>query len=136
MALDIHGHKTTLTVAGTAIGEIFNISGPNKTRGTVDTTAFDSADSTKTYEALQYSDAGELTIDLKYDGTTGATNPATLLRTVYDGNSNVQWVMTFGQEGGIFTCSGHITALGHAIPLDDKVTQSVSVKLTGAGAWT
>ena len=126
---DVHGHGTTLTVGGTTVGEIFNISGPDKTRQTVDTTSFDSTGSTREHTPLRFSDSGEVTLDLKYNADA-ATNASQILRGVYKDNENVEFVMTLSNAETL-TFDGHITALGHSIPLDDKVTQSVSVKLTG-----
>jgi len=131
---DVHGHGTTLTIGGTAVGSITGITGPNKSRATVDVTSFDSTSRTREYEALRYADSGELTIDLKYDASTATNSPAKILRAAYTGNANSAIVITLSNSE-TFTCDGHVTALGHAIPLDDKVTQSVSIKLTGQGVW-
>jgi len=132
---DVHGHGTTLTVGGTAVGSVLSITGPNKTRQTVDVTSFDSPNRTREHAALRYADSGEAAIELKYVASTATSSPAKILNAVYEASSNVAFVFTMS-DAKTCTVSGHITALGHEIPLDDKVTQSVSVKFTGAQVWS
>jgi hypothetical protein len=130
---DVHGHGTTLTIDGDTVGEITNITGPNRTRGTADATSFDSASATREYVALRYRDEGELTLDLKYNAD-GATDSARIVRVLYKSGETVSVVITLSNDE-TFTCDGFVSGVGHTIPLDDKVTQTVSIKLTGQATW-
>jgi predicted secreted protein len=72
-------------------------------------------------------DAGECTADVVYDGTTVASFLAAQL------TQTAQTVTVTFPDSGTWTASGFITSLGHSISYDDKVTQSVGLKFTGAG---
>lgn len=130
MSTGIHGHGASLTIAGTAVGNINTISGPNLTRDSIDISTMDSG--TKHREFIPgMIDAGEISVDLQYDGTTVAT----LLKNQLTASA-AAIVLSVPDAGTVTTSStytgtGFITSLGHAIPYDDKVTQSVGIKLTG-----
>jgi len=72
-------------------------------------------------------DAGEATFELNYDGSASGT--ANDLNTFLT-NTAATWTITFA-DTSTWACSGFITALGHAIPFDDKITQSMTLKFTG-----
>lgn len=130
MSTGIHGHGASLTIAATAVGNINTISGPNLTRDSIDISTMDSG--TKHREFIPgMIDAGEISVDLQYDGTTVAT----LLKNQLTASAQAI-VLSVPDAGTVTTSStytgtGFITSLGHAIPHDDKVTQSVGIKLTG-----
>jgi hypothetical protein len=83
-------------------------------------------------------DAGEATFELNYDGTSGATaNNLNTWRT----NTAATWTVTFNDAAGTvvdssWACSGFITALGHATDYEGKVSQSLTLKFTGAPTYT
>lgn len=131
---DVHGHGTTLSIGGSSVGEVFNISGPSKTRATVDTTHFGSPDKTREYAALRFADEGEATMDLKYNAD-GAADASRVLRASYKGSEPEEVIIELS-NGDTFTCQGFVTALGTQTPVDDKVTQSVTIKFTGKATWT
>jgi len=138
MSDGIHGHGTSLKVSAntqvttvTTIGNIISISGADQTRDALDISTMDSADKFREFIPGML-DSGEITFELNYDGTAGGTaNALQLLKT----NAAQYWHITFpdhtteASKSDLY-CQGFITALGHAIPFDDKVTQSVTVKLT------
>jgi len=84
-------------------------------------------------------DSGEITVELNYDATsTAGTSNFLKAQTT---SSAAAIVITVPKGDGTtnkstYTGSGFITALGHAIPFDDKVTQSVGIKLTSTLALT
>ena len=132
-----HGHGATIAVNltptaatnATTIGLITSISGPNQTKNPIDVSSMDSAN--KAREKIGgMLDAGELTFELNYEGVTAAQTLETLL-----GNT-AQWNIGINEGTNSATSSqylvnGFITSLGHAIPFDDKISQSVTVKLSG-----
>jgi len=144
MSDGLHGHGTSLKVSDntavttvTTIGNIISISGPNHTRDSIDISTMDSTAKFREFIPGML-DAGEVTFELNYDGTAaGTANDLQLLKT----NSAQYWHITFpdhtteASKSDIY-CRGFITALGHAIPFDDKVTQSVTVKLSGVPVFT
>jgi hypothetical protein len=84
-------------------------------------------------------DAGEVTIEINYDGTSAGT--ADLLSDYLVSSVNTAIVVRFGDHTqptneSHWDCLGAITALGQAIPFDDKVTQSVTIKLSGVATYT
>ncbi len=132
----IHGHGTTLTLGGTAIGNIINIGGPEQSRDSLDVSTMDS--SAKWREFIPgMLDAGEVTIEINYDGTTLGT--ANLLYAQFTASANTL-IITVPAQGthstSSWSVSSFMTGLGAAIPFDDKVTQSVTFKLTGPVAYT
>ena len=136
---DVQGHGTVLLAdtttsfaASTTIGVITSISGPNETTDSVEVTDFDSANA-EFEPGLK--DPGEMTVELKYAATNAAavnllekrsdsTNPQLYYRIRFNDHTTTSSRSTW-------TCKGAITALGHAIPNDGIVTQSMSIKFSG-----
>jgi len=124
------GASTTLSgaTAGT-IGDVTNIT-ITETMETIDVTSMDSD-----YREFiaSWKDAGEITFTCNYDGS--ASGVADALHTAYATATAEAWTVTF-PDSSTFACSGLITSLGTAIPFDDKVTQDVTIKLTGEPTFT
>jgi len=131
----IHGHGATLSIAATTVGNIISISGPDISRDPIDISTMDSP--TKHREFIPgMIDSGEITAELNYDGTTIATmlksqttsSASAIVITIPDGDGTT--------NKSTYTGTGFITSLGHAVPFEDKVTQSVGIKLTSTLALT
>ena len=137
------GHSSVLTVndatATTTIGNIISISGPNSTRDSIDISTMDSGSLQREFIPSML-DAGELTAEMNYDGTAAGT--ADKLNTLFTATTAVTWKLSFydrantNQTHSFWQSTGFITALGHAVPFDDKVTQSVTIKFTGKPTYT
>ena len=132
MSTGIHGHGSSLKIGPTtaatnltSIGNIITIAGPDETRDPIDISTMDSTAKWREFIPGMI-DAGEVTVDLNFDGTTVAA----LLHAQLTATAQ-SIVITAGTGGDTFTANGFITALGHAIPFDDKITQSVTLKFTG-----
>ena len=136
---DVQGHGTVLAYSAssnfdstTAIGVVTNISGPNETADSIEMTDFDS-DAAEFVPGLK--DPGEMTLDVKYHETHSGT-----LRAIeaHSDTTNDPYFFritmndheTAGSRSS-WACQGMVTSLGHAIPFDDMVTQSVTIKFTG-----
>ena len=140
-----HGHgailtfaPTTATASTTAIGNIITIGGPDQSRDAIDKSTMDSTNKWREFINGMI-DAGEVTLDVNYDGAaSGTANDLNTLATstsVYE----VKIVVndhTTASNCSNWKCNGFITSLGHAIPFDDKITQSVGIKFTGAPTYT
>jgi len=126
-----HGHGTSLSIGGTTVGNIVSISGPDQSRDNIDISTMDSSSKWREYIPGMI-DAGELTVEVNYDGT--ASGDANFLSQQITATAQT-CLITFPDTSS-FSCSGFITGLGYAIPFDDKVSQSVTLKLTGTPTYT
>ena len=126
-----HGHGTSLSCGGTAVGNIISLSGPDQSRDSIDISTMDSTSKWREFIPGMI-DAGEVTLDLNYDGSAAGT--ANLLAAHLTSTAET-WLVTF-PDTSTWSSSGFMTALGHAIPFDDKITQSVTVKFTGSPTYT
>lgn len=132
------GTAVTSVTSGTSIGKITNISGPNMTKGSIPA---GSADSTSQFIDFLPGmiDAGEMTVDVKYDGTSSGN--ANNLSTIFAGTGTYAIKIavndhTTPTSKSNWVCVGFLTALGHAIPYDGLVTQSIGIKLSGVPTYT
>jgi predicted secreted protein len=136
-----HGHGTVLTCNDgtntTTVGNITTITGPSQTRDPIDISTMDSTSKHREFIPGML-DAGELTFTCNYDGTAaGTANELDTLKTA----TAMTWTVTFDDAGpttetnSSWASAGFVTALGHAVPFDDKITQDVSVKCTGVPTY-
>ncbi len=121
----LHGHGTTLTFGGTAIGEIVSISGPSLSREAIDVSNLGSANKWKEFIPGMI-DAGEISMTINYTETTANVLEGTLTATAASAV-----IVTF-PGSDTFTGSGIVTGLGTSIETEDKISQEVTIKLTGA----
>lgn len=140
---------TSMTAAtnSTAIGNVISITGPSQTRDAIEISTMDSSNKWREYTPGML-DAGEYVFDVNYDGSDsgdaailGGTNAATgLLKNTstaltywlnFNDNGTHTTAVTNWTHHSFWFARGQMTALGHAIPFDDKITQSVTIKLTG-----
>lgn len=112
-----------------AIAEINSITGPNKTRETIDVTSLDSTGGYREFIA-SFRDAGtvELEMNFTYDGYE-AMNADFEIETLTDYQINLP-------DGTTLDFAGFVVDLGMAVPLDNKVTATVTIKISGAVALT
>lgn len=73
--------------------------------------------------------AGEVNLDLVYH----KTNQASVMTAL--GGANESWTITL-PDGSTFVCSGYLKGVGATIPHDDKITQTVNLKLSGKPVFT
>jgi predicted secreted protein len=109
-----------------AIAEINSISGPNKSRATMDVTSLDSTGGYREFRA-SFRDPGEVQLSMNFTLAT-----YTLLNDDFEDESPRDYQIVFPDTGETtFEFSGLVTAMGSAVPLDDKVTATVTIKITG-----
>ena len=127
------GHGTTLVGATSGtIGNVMSLSIAGRTRDAIDKSSFDSADKFREYMSGM-ADEGEITFEMNFDDTT-ATIAATLNTAYQDGDFQA-WTVTF-PGGATFAASGLITDYSINDPFDDKMTGSVTIKLSGKGTFS
>lgn len=133
MSEGTHGHGTTLAGTGSAgtVGNIITITN-TQTRDSIDFSTMESTDKFREFISGM-ADAGELTLTVNYDGSDSGV--ANSLNADFQGGTTSQWTVTF-PDTSTWVCNGFITNLGHAIPFDDKITQDVTIKLTGKPVFT
>lgn len=125
----LHGHGTTLSIGGTAVGQIVSIAGPNQSRDSIDISNMGSTGKWREFIPGMI-DPGEATAEVIYDGTTVAS----LLAAQLTATANT--ILVTFPDAGTWQCAGFITALGHEIPFDDSIKQSVGFKFTGQATAT
>ena len=115
----------------TAIAEVNSIDGPNKTRSTIDVTSLDSTGGYREFIA-SFRDAGEVTLSMNFtrDGYDEMNDFFELATT-----RNYQIVLS-DTGATTFDFAAYVTALGMAVPMDDKVTASVTLKISGQVTMT
>jgi len=110
----------------TAIAEINQIGGPNKSRNTIDVTSLDSSGGYREF-IPSFRDAGEVTLNMNFtrDGYID-------LNDDFESDSSVNYQIVFPDTGATtFQFAGYVTNITSAIPTDDKVTCDVTIKITG-----
>jgi predicted secreted protein len=134
MSDGIHGHGADLSIAGTDIGNIISISGPEISRDAIDKSTMDSTNKWREFIPGML-DGGEITMEVNYDGTAAGTGNTLAAQLT---NSAQVVVVEFNNGGttSSWNCSALITGIGHAIPFDDKVSQTVTMKVAGAITFT
>ena len=126
---------TTVVSSATAIGNIQQITWDGQTRDSVEITTMSSPDKTKEF-IPGLSDPGELSADINCDPTSGGTSND--LNTFFT-NGTQYWFVALPRQDGATTQGAYWYAAGFltkpdglSVPDDDKITQSLTVKLTGS----
>ena len=121
----ISGYGTTFSGSVTGdIGFVRSVSVGGMSAGDINISHLDSPGAWEEFIAGM-KDAGDISLDVVYERTNHAALQAAL------GGSNENWTITF-PDGSTFVCSGYINNLGVESPREDAITQSVSIKLSGA----
>ncbi len=109
-----------------AIAEVGSITGPNLSRGTIDVTSLDSTDGYREFIG-SFRDGGELTFEMNFtrDGYI-------FMKTDLEDDDKKNYRIVLTDTGATtFDFLGFVTAVGLAVPLDDKVSSSVTIKISG-----
>ncbi|KKN42010.1 hypothetical protein LCGC14_0717700 [marine sediment metagenome] len=109
-----------------ALTEVNSIQGPNKTRDTIDVTSLDSTDGYREFIA-GFRDGGEVVLNMNFTRVGFDT-----LNDDFESNDSVNYQIVLPDTGGtIFDLTGYVTNVAMAIPMDDKVTMDITIKITG-----
>jgi predicted secreted protein len=109
-----------------AIAEVVSVTPPQLSKDTPDATHMSSPDGYREFIA-GLRDAGEASLELNYLPTEATQ---VTLRTDFDSDVAGNYRMTFPDASSI-AFTGFVTALSPAVPLDDKMALSVTIKVTG-----
>jgi predicted secreted protein len=110
----------------TAIAEINSISGPDKSRGSIDVTNLDSTGGYREF-IMSFRDGGQVSLNMNFsrDGYDSMNDD-------FETDTSVNYQVVMPDTGATtFEFAGYVMDLGMAIPFDDKVTATVTVKVTG-----
>ncbi len=109
-----------------AIAEVNSISGPNKSRDTIDVTSLDSVAGYREFIA-GFRDGGEVTLEMNFtrDGYADM-----------DADFNIDTLVDYqivlpDASNTTLDFSGLVTAIGLEVPLDDKISSSATIKISG-----
>lgn len=108
------------------IAEVNSIDGPNMSRDTIDVTSLDSTGGYREFIG-GFRDGGEVTLEMNFTLTGYAQ-----MKADFESSSRVNYQIVLPDSGATtFDFSALVTSLGTAIPMDDKVTSSVTIKISG-----
>jgi len=109
-----------------AVAEINSITGPSKTRDTIDVTSLDSAGGYKEFIA-SFRDAGEVTLNMNY-----TRDAYEAMNTAFESDSSVNYQIVMPDTGATtYDFAAFVTGVPITIPLIDKITMDVTLKITG-----
>lgn len=114
-----------------AIAEINSIQGPDKSRETIDVTSLDSTGGYREFIAA-FRDAGQVQLEMNFtrDGYLDMNDD-------FEVDTLVDYQIVLPDTGNTtIDFSGLVINLGLAIPLDDKITAPVTIKISGAVSIT
>ena len=110
-----------------AIAEINSIQGPDKSRETIDVTSLDSTGGYREFIAA-FRDAGQVQLEMNFtrDGYLDMNDD-------FEIDTLVDYQIVLPDSGNTtIDFSGLVVNLGLAIPMDDKITAPVTIKISGA----
>lgn len=122
----VFGRGTAQAGPFTAIAQINSINGPDKSRGTVDTTSLDTTGGYKTFLA-GFRDGGQVQLAMNF------TRAGYELMNDDFEDETTKWyqIQLPDPEDTKLTFEGILTNIGSAIPIEDKVSCSVTIKVSG-----
>jgi len=127
----ITANKTKFTWDSYEVVDLLSISGPNVSVATIDTTAISISDANpaKTY-VKGIIDNGDLSVDIAWQPDVTAYNA---LANKVIGEVK-EWEIVWS-DASVTSGSGILTGFTPTGSLDDKVTASLSIKITGPVTW-
>jgi predicted secreted protein len=123
------GNGATPTEVFTTIANVTSIEGPGRTRETIDVTAHDSPDGWMEFVG-GLKDGGEVSVDINYDPTETTHD----LDDDFEDRDprNYQIVILPGTADEVtWSLAGILTELSDEFPYDDKMSRSLTLKVTG-----
>ena len=109
-----------------AIAEVNSISGPDKTRETIDVTSLDSTAGYREFIA-SFRDAGQVVLEMNFtrDGYLDMNDD-------FDIDTLVDYQIVLPDTGNTtLDFSGLVTDIGLGMALDDKITAPITIKISG-----
>jgi hypothetical protein len=114
----------------TDLGELIEISGPDMTRAAIDASHSLSDGNYKEF-IPGMKDAGEISETIALVPSAGATDPHALLVADFESETKQPYRLLFPDGATYWLFNGIVTGLGHAIPIEDRMTVAITIKVTG-----
>ena len=115
------------THAWVTLAEVSNISGPSMTRDFIDVTNFDSEDSFREFIS-GFRDSGTVSFVMNFTRTS-----YDIMKTDYEDDDLQDYeIILTDSVSTSFQFQGLVTELPLEVPVDDKVTVNVTIKISGA----
>jgi predicted secreted protein len=122
----ISGVGTIFQRNGVPLAEVTSITGPTMTRDFIDVTSLDSTGGYREFIA-GFRDAGTISLSMNYTKTT-----YTVIKQDFENPDPQAYTIIFDDTGASeFNFSGYVTECPLTIPVDDKITADVTIKITG-----
>ena len=120
------GDSSSSSAVFTALAEVNGINGPNKTRGTIDVTSLDSTGGHREFIA-SFRDGGEVSLNMNFTIATYG-----LMNADFESSSSRDYQIVLQDTGNTtLQFTAWCVGLSMGVPLDDKVTSDVTLKVTG-----
>lgn len=109
-----------------AVAEVNSITGPGMTRATIDVTSLDSSGGYREF-IPGFRDGGEISLNMNF-----SLDSYDDLKLDYESETIQSYSIVLGDTNETtFSFSGYVTSISLAVPLDDKVTSDVTIKISG-----
>jgi predicted secreted protein len=109
-----------------AVAEVNSITGPGMTRATIDVTSLDSSGGYREF-IPGFRDGGEISLNMNF-----SLDSYDDLKLDYESETVQSYSIVLGDTNATtFSFSGYVTSISLAVPLDDKVTSDVTIKISG-----
>lgn len=128
------GDGATPTEHFTTIANVTGIKGPDRKRETIDVTAHDSPDQYMEFIG-GLKDGGEVQLDINYDPGAATHDLDDDFDDVDPRNYRIV-ILPGTDEEHTWALSAIMTELGDEFPYDDKMTRSMTIKITGKPVLT
>jgi predicted secreted protein len=111
---------------GVALAEVNTITGPNRTRDTIDVTSLDSLGGYREFIG-GFRDGGEVSLEMNYSRAV-----FDLLNVDFEATTSQTFKIIMPDTGATeFEFEGWVNNITKTIPTDDKITMSVTIKIDG-----
>lgn len=119
------GQGTIFKRAGSPVSEINSITGPGKSRDTIDVTRLEDTDGYRQFIG-GLRNPGTVTLNMNYTPEGYA-----LLNGDFEEDDLVEYSIELPNGKGTFTFNGLVTEVPVSIPIGDKVTVDVTIQISG-----
>ena len=126
------GFGTELTMNATAVGQIFDISGPNVSSDDIDVSSMDQSDNYKTF-LRGMADGGEVTFSLFADP---ADAQQVSLAAALDSGTTQAFALNFPTTTINIGFSAYVNGMSSSYPIDGAIARDVALKVSGDPGYT
>jgi predicted secreted protein len=123
------GYGTLLQRAGVTVAEILKITGPAMKADMKEASNMLSPNTYKEFIA-GLREGGDVSFEGNYLPKE-ATNSQTTLRTDFENGTASSWTIILSNSLGTWTFTAFVMAITPAIPLDDRITFTATLRITG-----